>query len=107
MALSGGDQAFLAVLGCAYGASGRTREAGKVLEELREVGTRGYLDPTNVALVHVGLGDTDQVVDWLNKAYEDRAGWIVWLNTYPLFDPLRSDPRFQALPQRMNFPAQG
>ena len=75
-----------------------------VLEELQQVGTHLYLDPTNVAFVHVGLGDTEQAVDWLNKAYEERAGWMVWLNALPLLDPLRADPRFQALLQKMNFP---
>ena len=106
VAVSGRDQGFLALLGYAYAVSGQAREAGKVLDELQEVGARGYLDRWNVALVHTGLGDADRAIDWLNKAYEDRAGWMVWLNTFPLLDPLRSDPRFQDLLRRMNFPQQ-
>jgi len=103
VALSGRDQAFLAQLGYSYGAAGRTADARRIIDQLQEIGTRGYLDPTNVAFVYIGLGDADLAVDWLEKAYVARAGWMVWL-TCPLFDPLRSYPRFQELVSRMHFP---
>jgi hypothetical protein len=62
------------------------------------------LDAYHVALIHVGLGEKDQALQWLNKAYEDRSAYMVILNVDPWMDPLRSDPRFQALLRRMNFP---
>ncbi len=70
----------------------------------RDAGTRGYFSPWNVALVYAGLNQTDQALEWLEKAHDERHACMVWLNKYPLLDPLRSDPRFQALLRRMNFP---
>ena len=54
----------------------------------------------------MGLGDHEQAISWLQQAAEERDGLMAYLNTL-FWDPLRSDPRFQALLQRMNFPAQG
>ena len=50
------------------------------------------------------LGDHDQAISWLQKAPEERDGLMAHLNTLLYFDPLRTDPRFHALPRRMNFP---
>ena len=41
---------------------------------------------------------------WLERAYEERDQWMVYINAYPGWDALRSEPRFQALVRRMNFP---
>ena len=60
-----------------------------------------------MALISVGLGESDQAISWLERAAEERDGIMPFLNTWPGFDPLRSDPRFQALLKKMDFPAQG
>ena len=60
-----------------------------------------YVSPYDVAILYVGLGDNDRAFEQLNKAYEDRAGWLIHLNVEPIFDPIRSDPRFGALVRRM------
>jgi hypothetical protein len=52
----------------------------------------------------VGLGDKQQALAWLEKAYEDRTFFMVNLKVEPELDPLRSAPRFQDLLRRMNFP---
>jgi len=44
----------------------------------------------------------DQAFEWLERAYEERDGILVYLNAAPFFDPLRDDPRFQDLLLRMN-----
>ena len=62
---------------------------------------QGYVSPYDVAILYVGLGDKDRALEQLNKAYEDRAGWIIYLNVEPIFDPIRSDPRFTELVRRM------
>ena len=52
------------------------------------------------------LGDCGSMILWLTTAYDERDGLCSYLDRWPLYDPLRADPRFQALLQRMNFPAQ-
>jgi serine/threonine-protein kinase len=61
------------------------------------------VSPYDLAILYVGLGDKEAALEQLKKAYEDRAGWIIYLNVEPLFDPLRSDPRFAELVRRMKF----
>ena len=58
----------------------------------------GSLD-ANIALIYVGLGDTDQAMRWLDKAYQAQFEPIMLVR--PQFDPLRTDPRFQALMSRL------
>ena len=59
------------------------------------------------SVVCLGLGDIDQAFSWLQKVAEERDGSLTGISVWPHFDPLRSDPRFGALLQRMNFPAEG
>jgi len=54
--------------------------------------------------VYAGLDDKDQAFDWLNKAYEGRSHWLVWLNRDPRWNRLRSDPRFADLKKRVGLP---
>jgi hypothetical protein len=63
-----------------------------------------YVSPYDLAILYVGLGDKERAGEQLNKAYEDRAGWIIDINVEPVFDSLRSDPRFAELVSRMKFP---
>ena len=68
-----------------------------ILNELSEMSKQAYVSPYDMAILYVGLGDKDRAFEQLNKAYDDRAGFILYLNVEPLFDPLRSDPRFPHL----------
>ena len=56
-----------------------------------------------MAMVYVGLGDTDQTLIWLDKAYEERSGYMPWLKVEPKWDNLRTDPRFAVLLRRVGF----
>ena len=94
----------LAMLGHAYATSGRKGEAQKLLAELNQMSTQTYVSPYDLAILYLGLGDKDRAIEQLNKAYEDRAGWIIYLKVEPILDPLRSDPRFAELVSRMKFP---
>ena len=54
------------------------------------------------ALVHLGLSDLEQLFDWLNRAFEDRDGSLILITAAVEFDPVREDPRFKSLLDRMN-----
>jgi TolB-like protein/Tfp pilus assembly protein PilF len=91
-------------LGYGYAMAGQRRQALAVLGRLKEQSKRKYVPASDFAIVYVGLGEKAQAFSWLQKAYEERATELVFLKADPRFDPLRSDPRFQDLIRRMNFP---
>jgi serine/threonine-protein kinase len=93
----------LSLLGYAYAAAGKQAEAQKILAELNEMSKQAYVSPYDLATLYVGLGDKNRAIEQLNRAYDDRAGWIIYLKVEPIFDPLRSDPRFAELLSRMKF----
>jgi adenylate cyclase len=62
-----------------------------------------YRDPTGIARRYAGAGDTDRAIDWLKEAYEIRDPTLTYIGTSP-WDPLRADPRFQAIVRRMGLP---
>lgn len=75
-----------------------------MLRDLEGLASRAYVDPYYVAIVHAGLADLDQTFVWLEKAYEERSFWLIYLNVEPKFDRLSSDPRFATLQRRLNIP---
>jgi tetratricopeptide (TPR) repeat protein len=93
-----------AELGYALAVAGRRAEARAVLEGLSQPSSGRYVSPYAVALVHAGLGDRDQALAWLDKAYDERSDYMVYLGLEPMLDPLRSDPRFGALVRRVGLP---
>jgi len=95
----------IGMLGEAYAAAGRTDEACRVLEQLDQLSKQRYVSPYVVARIHLTLGEEDKAFEWLEIAYQQRAEWMVLLKVDPCLDGLRSDPRFQDLLRRMNFPA--
>jgi TolB-like protein/DNA-binding winged helix-turn-helix (wHTH) protein/Tfp pilus assembly protein PilF len=104
IALSGQDTVSLAHLGYVYALWGKRDDALKVLDQLMDLANRRQATPYSVALICVGLGRKDQAFTWLEKGFEERGHQMVLLKTEPSFDPLRSDPRFQDLLHRMDFP---
>jgi tetratricopeptide (TPR) repeat protein len=105
VALEPGSPRYIGILGMAYAVAGRRSEASKILGDLKELSKRKYVPPTSAAniLAHMG-GKTDEALEELERGYEDRSWIMCWLKVNPIFDPLRPDPRFQALLRRMNFP---
>jgi serine/threonine protein kinase/Tfp pilus assembly protein PilF len=102
--LSDGQSADLAALGYVYALAGQRDEAEAVLRQLESLSDQRYVSPVDMAMLHVGLDNIDQAIEYLEKAYEEHADRMSWIKVHPVFDPLRSDPRFQAILQRMNFP---
>jgi serine/threonine-protein kinase len=102
--LSQGSGVQLGSLGYAYAAANRRTEAREVIERLEAASRQHYVPPSAFALVDSGLGDRDGAFGWLEKAYEGRDPWVTGLNVEPMFDPIRSDPRFQDLVRRAGVP---
>ena len=99
--LSNGDTRPLATLGHAYAVAGRRDDAMKVLAQLQEMAKQRYVSPYFIALVYVGLREDDQAFAWLQKAYEERHPYLILMKVEPVFDRLRSDPRFVDLVRRV------
>ncbi len=95
---------YIGALGHAYARAGKTAEARKVIDELKEQSKRRYVSWYNIAYVYAGLDEKDQAFACLQKAYEQHDARLVLLKVEPLFDPLRSDPRFQDLQRRIGLP---
>jgi tetratricopeptide (TPR) repeat protein len=100
-ALSGGSPLMKAALGYAYAVSGKRGEAMKVLTELQKLTERRFVSASEIAAIYSGLGERDRAIAWLEKAAEERAFHLVYLNVRPEFAPLRSDHRFEDLSRRI------
>lgn len=75
-----------------------------MLEGLGHLSATRYVSPYSVALVHAGLGNRDQALAWLDKAYAERSDYMPYLRLEPMLDGLRSDHRFTALVRRVGLP---
>ena len=75
-----------------------------MLAEMNQKASRGWVPSYVFAEIYAGLGDKPHTLDALEKSYEERAWFLTCLNTAPEFDFIRSEPRFQTLLRRMNFP---
>ena len=102
--LSEGASLFLTTLGEAYAAGEDWDEAQKILERLQELSKERYVSPYGVARIYAALGEKDDALHSLETAYQERAAHTICLKTDPRLDSLRSEPRFQDLLRRMNFP---
>jgi tetratricopeptide (TPR) repeat protein len=96
----------IGLLGDLYGRLGRRADALKQLDRLDELAARGrYVSPVSRAHVYAGLDEIDEAFAWLEKGYEERTHWLIWLGREPYnWDNLTSDPRFHDLVRRMDFP---
>lgn len=99
--LTGGIPSFLSHLGHAYGKSGKQREARQMLAQLESLSRRQYVSSYFIAMIHLGLGDLDRTFEWLEKAYEERAGFLAFVRVEPMLDNLRMDGRMNSLIERM------
>ncbi len=81
--------------------AGQRAEALEALQALKAMQKDTYVSPGYVALVYRALNDPQQEFQWLEKGYEDRAEWLLWLKFEPTFDDQRNDPRFQELVKKV------
>jgi TolB-like protein/Tfp pilus assembly protein PilF len=90
-----------AALGLAYAVSGKKGLTAKMAEQFKAAAKKRYIPPTYFGMLFAGLGDKDKAMTWLEKAYDDRADGLTWLNVEPMLDEVRNDPRFQDLIRRI------
>jgi serine/threonine-protein kinase len=90
-----------ATLGYALARAGKRADAEALLAELEALRAREYVSPVAFATLHIGLGNVETALDWAERAYGERRGWLAYLDVNPLLDPLRGHPRFEALAARM------
>ena len=95
---------LIGTLGYAYAKSGRKDEARKLLAELKEQSKVRYVASYWIAMIYVGLDEKDEAFAWLERGYQERSWWLVWIKMDPMVDSLRSDSRFIDLMRRIGFP---
>ena len=98
------DPIAIASLGHVYAAMGKRREAEEVVNKLLEISKQRYVSPYWIAIVYAGLANNDQAFHYFEKAFEDRYFIMIWINSDPRLDNLRSDPRFADLLRRIGLP---
>jgi tetratricopeptide (TPR) repeat protein len=100
--IAGRNPLLQGFLGLGYARSGRTAEARKLLDELQELARKEYVSFFSLMTIYLGLGEIDNAFELLEKAVDERELKMIHLHIDPLFDPLRSHPRYRALLRRMN-----
>jgi DNA-binding winged helix-turn-helix (wHTH) protein/TolB-like protein/tetratricopeptide (TPR) repeat protein len=95
----------LATIGYVEAVSNHSREAREILGQLTLRRTQTYVPPSHLAKIHAALGENDQAFAWLNKARDEHDVWLIWLASEPMWDSLRSDPRFGDLLRRLGLPS--
>jgi len=100
-AVSDRSPGIIGTLVWAYAHTGRRADALRLLEELKKHQQTGYVPAAAFVHAYIGLGDNDEAFAWLERAYGEQSNFLIYLKVFPLFDPLRGDPRFQDLVRRV------
>jgi serine/threonine protein kinase/tetratricopeptide (TPR) repeat protein len=94
-----------ATLAYSLAAAGDLSYARRVAAELEQKRKSEYVSPVEFAIAYIAIRDTEKALDWAEQAVQERRGWAAYLRVHPIVDPLRAEPRFEALVQRMKFDA--
>ena len=103
--LDSGDPLGPTFLAAAYGRAGRKREAMPLLQQMIAKGRQSTGESFKIALVYASMSERDSAFEWLEKAFAEHDTFLPWLNSDPDFEPLRGDPRFEALIRRIGIPS--
>jgi len=98
--------ATLGQIGRSYALAGQEDEARALLSQLMERREHEFVPAIAIVYVYLGLGEHEEALRWLEEAYQEHDVSLVWLKEIWIYDPLRSDPRFQSILERMDFPKQ-
>ena len=95
--LSGGSPLIRGALAHTLGAAGKTTQARQILNDMTEQAKQKYVSPYFFAGIHVGLGENECAIDYLEKCHEERSHWLIYIDKDPSLDALRDNRRFQKL----------
>jgi tetratricopeptide (TPR) repeat protein len=101
---SGGITEATSLAGYVHAVSGQRQEAEQALQALRVASETRYVPPYNFALLYLGLGNSDEALKWLERAYEQRDVHMVFLPVDSKWDALRNNPHFMRLIKHLNLP---
>jgi serine/threonine protein kinase/tetratricopeptide (TPR) repeat protein len=104
--LSGGSPLMNAALAQTFATAGKREKAIQILDDLTNLTKQKYVAPYFFAGIHIGLGEDDRAIEYLEKSYEEHSHWLIYLHLDPSMDSLRSNPRFQDLSRRVGLPLQ-
>ena len=100
----GREPVVVANLAWVSGLAGRKHDAQKLIDELNEVARHRYVAPALFMNAYLGLGYKETALTWMERGIEEHDPGLIGSRVFPILDPLRSEPRFQAIVRRMNFP---
>ena len=103
--LSDGSPLMRAALAHTFGTAGRTEEAFQILDDLTKLAKQKYVAPYFFAGIHIGLGENDRAIEYLEKSYEEHSHWLIYLHIDPSMDGLRDNLRFRDLLRRVGLPS--
>lgn len=93
-----------AQIGNVYGVAGNKADAKNILDTLMSFYPKQYVTAYGIALIYAGLNENDFAFEWLNKAYDERTNWMVWLRSDPRWISIKSDKRFKELVNKVGLP---
>ncbi len=102
--LSGRLGEILGGLGHAYGMAGNEKETRRILDEMNEYDRYTHMPPVQIAFVYASLGDVENTVRMLERAYQERSWELIFMRTEPWLEPFHDEPRFRDIIKRMKFP---
>ncbi len=101
VAISHRSPGALGILVRAYAHAGRRTDALRVFGEMKQLSRNGYVPAGAFVNGYLGLGDNDEALAWLERAYQEQSNMLQFVKVHPYFDPIRSDPRFAELVRRV------
>jgi serine/threonine protein kinase/tetratricopeptide (TPR) repeat protein len=102
---SGGSPLMRAALAHTLGTAGKTKEALRILDDLTELAKQKYVAPYFFSGIHVGLGENDRALDYLERCYQDHSHWLIYIDKDPSLDGLRDYARFQNILRHLGIPS--
>jgi serine/threonine protein kinase/tetratricopeptide (TPR) repeat protein len=102
--LSGGSPLMRAALAQSYAEAGRAKDAQQILDDLTKLAQHKYVAPHFFAGIHIGLGENDRALEYLEQSCAEHCHWLIYLHIDPSLDRLRDNPRFQELLRRVGLP---